>query len=537
MRRILYVVNESVLGGATISLIEMLEQMINYVYPVVVVPSNGELVTKIEDLHIKFYIVPFTSSVKRVNLRDSNSDNHAFYNNYNAAREIYKIVKEEKIELIHSNSSISNTGALAALFADVPHIWHVREFLEEDFNYTFCDKRLTTVLLKHADAVISISKCIQKAVRAKYDISSLQIYNGVNTAKYSKNKCLPKYTNDIFLAGSIIAGKGQFEAIKAFEKSIKNGIKQVKLLIVGNGDYRYLWIINRYIRNHSLEKHIEIREFQSDIQKIRDRCSYTLVCSKMEALGRVTIESMLSGNIVIGTDTGGTLELIGENNDRGFLYRQGDVNSLAQVISNAINCSIEQKKSMQKNAYQFANEMFDCNNYVNQIYSLYTNSIENYRKTNAIKREDILVQINDMYSNIDKQLIDKYIILNKNPFKQWQKQWNDLKKMNRSISEFFIEKEITSLFLYGMGQVGCRVFDELSSNGITIEGVIDKSSEYLEEVVHVVKVDEIDTADKVILVTVLDEEKKILASLDKQNWQKIWGISEIMQWIEQNCSV
>ena len=36
----------------------------------------------------------------------------------------------------------------------------------------------------------------------------------------------------------------------------------------------------------------------------RKKVSYSITGSKMEALGRSTIEAMLAGNIVIGADTG-----------------------------------------------------------------------------------------------------------------------------------------------------------------------------------------------------------------------------------------
>ena len=52
----------------------------------------------------------------------------------------------------------------------------------------------------------------------------------------------------------------------------------------------------------------------------------------MEALGRVTLEAMLAVNMVIGTYTGGTLELIGENQERGYLYKQGNYRDLAKVM-------------------------------------------------------------------------------------------------------------------------------------------------------------------------------------------------------------
>lgn len=43
---------------------------------------------------------------------------------------------------------------------------------------------------------------------------------------------------------------------------------------------------------------------------MRKKIDVELVCSRSEAFGRVTIESMMSSNPVIGANTGGTKELI-----------------------------------------------------------------------------------------------------------------------------------------------------------------------------------------------------------------------------------
>jgi hypothetical protein len=56
-----------------------------------------------------------------------------------------------------------------------------------------------------------------------------------------------------------------------------------------------------------------------------------LMCSRCEALGRVTIEAMLLGKAVIGANTGGTPELI-TNGVTGLLYQYGDIEDLKRAI-------------------------------------------------------------------------------------------------------------------------------------------------------------------------------------------------------------
>ena len=62
--------------------------------------------------------------------------------------------------------------------------------------------------------------------------------------------------------------------------------------------------------------------FQSDLYELRKHADIALMCSRGEALGRVTVEAMLSENLVIGADSAGTKEII-QNKVTGYLYKTG----------------------------------------------------------------------------------------------------------------------------------------------------------------------------------------------------------------------
>ena len=49
-----------------------------------------------------------------------------------AIRKIRRLIKKEKIQIVHINTSCSYVGAQAALLENIPFVWHIREFLEED---------------------------------------------------------------------------------------------------------------------------------------------------------------------------------------------------------------------------------------------------------------------------------------------------------------------------------------------------------------------------------------------------------------------
>ncbi len=77
------------------------------------------------------------------------------------------------------------------------------------------------------------------------------------------------------------------------------------------------------MKRFGLKEEVTFLPYVNNLTELRENSDFALVCSRMEALGRVAIEAMLAGLPVIGADTGGTKELIGENEERGYLYRQG----------------------------------------------------------------------------------------------------------------------------------------------------------------------------------------------------------------------
>ena len=102
------------------------------------------------------------------------------------------------------------------------------------------------------------------------------------------------------------------------ELLVRQGYTDVRLIIVGNGNDGYVWALKKYIKKKNLDNNISILPFRYDLSDLRKEVSYEIICSQNEALGRVTIEAMLAGNIVIGARSGGTTEIIGAHEERGY---------------------------------------------------------------------------------------------------------------------------------------------------------------------------------------------------------------------------
>ena len=74
---VMYICNDLGIGGATLSLIDTLEQMRGYVNCIVVIRQQYDIIYHLEKLNIQYYIVPFECDygLKENNSLECNHEN------------------------------------------------------------------------------------------------------------------------------------------------------------------------------------------------------------------------------------------------------------------------------------------------------------------------------------------------------------------------------------------------------------------------------------------------------------------------------
>lgn len=111
--------------------------------------------------------------------------------------------------------------------------------------------------------------------------------------------------------------------------------------------------------------------YVADLRKLRKQCDIGLTCSKNEAFGRVTIENQLAGLLVIGANTGGTTEII-KDNETGLLYKEGDYMDLADKIEYAI-INKNTMRNIANHGKDNAIDQFSIERVVDQLIGIYEN--------------------------------------------------------------------------------------------------------------------------------------------------------------------
>ena len=375
--RVLFVATYSGTSGASHSLISLIKYLrIKGVQPLVLLPNRGPLEDLLIDEGIPYKQIRLFNWVISIDKYNSKKERFKWFIkkiiNFLQEIRIFFILKKEKVDLIHINAITASWGFYASRINRVPIIWHIREFLEEDLNKRFWNKNRAFKQLNTSDCVIAISDSVKnKYVKFINQKRLVRIYNGIDTEKYKKleSNIFEREIVILTLAGRITKEKGHEEVLYAIDKLVNSGIDKIKVRFIGSeGDEYFINNITKLIKELALENYVELSGYRPDMHNVWNETDIALVCSKSEAFGRVTVEAMMAGALVIGANKGGTAEII--SNKYGLMYEQGNYASLAEKIKYAIK-NKEEMIAIAKEGQVFAYKNFTAENNAQNIYNVY----------------------------------------------------------------------------------------------------------------------------------------------------------------------
>ena len=222
-----------------------------------------------------------------------------------------------------------------------------------------------------------ISNCVAKKYKKIKSDNTIVIHNGIDEKIFQacdrnifQNKKL-----HFLCVGAIDLQKGQIELIKACHKLKADNINNWSLLIIGKGKTDYL---ESLIKEYDLENQINILGYQSNVQYFMKVSDITFVPSHCEAFGRVTVEAMMAGCLVIATNSGGTPEII-KDKETGLLFKPQNPEDLFKTIKFAIS-NIELVKNIAKQGQKHALQNFNATQNAKKIRLLYDEIWENREK-------------------------------------------------------------------------------------------------------------------------------------------------------------
>ena len=136
----------------------------------------------------------------------------------------------------------------------------------------------------------------------------------------------------------------------------------INLIIVGTGDESYQLKLINIVNSLQIHRHVKFLGYLTNPIEILMQSDLLLMCSQNEAFGLVTLEAMENGIPVIGTNRGGTIELV-INNLTGLTYEPGNYFELADKIKYLYD-NPDQRKKFVRNAHKHINELISPEKYI-----------------------------------------------------------------------------------------------------------------------------------------------------------------------------
>ena len=326
--RILFVITKANWGGAQ-----------RYVYDLAIAAkekgmavtvafgTDGLLRTKLEAAGVR--TTSLSTLTREVSFRDELETFHA----------LRALIKEERPDIIHVNSSKAGLGLLAARLEKVPHIIFTAH------GWAFNEKRpwwqkvllrliyLATVYLAHT--TICVSDAVRRDLGFVPGKSLLVIQHGIDAPAFLPKEEARKKLFIGTVEGRWIGMTAELHPTKRVEDAIdavaelSRGYPDLHLVVMGEGELKE-WLIER-VKHYGLEKRIHLPGFIIDAPEYLKAFDFFLMPSRTEALGLALVEAGYAGLPVVAARAGGIPEVV-THKKTGLLVPRENPHSLARAI-------------------------------------------------------------------------------------------------------------------------------------------------------------------------------------------------------------
>jgi len=338
---VLCVISE--LGGAEISLLELVAALRGRYEFHLIVPGEGGLRERAEVAGAKVWILPWPAALASTGETSAQPGPGRLLGAAVAlkrfTRRVAAVLAEIQPAAFFTNATKAHiVGALTPRSKSVPLIWYMRD----GYDDRHLSRRLLALLAKRCDLAICISRYVEGQVARHisrtlrrpvvYNIVDLQAFrpgNGpmANVPKDPASVCFG-------IVGAITPLKGIDIFLDAAER-VAAQVSGALFLIVGMNPYStqvkspYESQIRKKIESSSLRGRVQLLGFRKDIPNVMASLEVLVQSNRgPEGLGRSVLEAMACGVAVIGVNRWGPAEVI-QDGITGLLFPHLDSAALA----------------------------------------------------------------------------------------------------------------------------------------------------------------------------------------------------------------
>jgi len=338
--RLLFLNSRSEYGGADMGLLGIVRHLDTERFtPLVVLPHKGPLVGDLEAAGAR---VIYLDICRLERLATPAQILLFLWRFIKSLWGLLRIVRQERIDLIYTNSSAIQVGALAARLAGIPNVWHIREIWTEPRWLT---KPLYRYIYTLANRIIAISHAVAlgnfghdqgkiHVVRDGIDLSrfeGLELRSEAILQRYDLDQSMPIVTT----IARMVPQKGLATFVEAARYVRDVGV-DARFCLAGDIPrpmYQgYKDGLVREIARSQLEDRVHLLGWSDDTPALLHASTlFVLASIGPEGAGLVIPEAWLSGIPAIGPDHTGPAELI-QHGQNGFQFEAGNAEDLAEKI-------------------------------------------------------------------------------------------------------------------------------------------------------------------------------------------------------------
>lgn len=388
MNNILFLHAGAEMYGADKVMLDLIRRLDKNKYnPLVILPTDGVLVDELKKENIKVVVMPYPIMRRRYfNLKGLIQ--YAFgmleYTN-----KITKMAKEQRINLIHTNTAATLEGSFVSKKLHIPQLWSIHEIIvSPKIMYTVTSK----LIAKYSSIAITDSKAVKDHLDAsgyfKEDAVKV-IYNGVDSNRFKPdNDCsylydewnIPKDAKIIGMMGRVNSWKGQADFLKA-ANIIMSKFPDVYTVFVGAAfegeEWREKELANAIAQSPYKDRIINkgYRTDSEGIYKLYD--VFVLPSTNPDPLPTVVLEAMATGKPIVGYKHGGVCEMV-KDGYNGLLADVRNPEDLAIKIESLLEDN-DKRTAMGKNSRKRLLEKFSIEAYVQNYSAEYDRLIKEHR--------------------------------------------------------------------------------------------------------------------------------------------------------------
>lgn len=339
-RNILFLSHDNDLNGAERSLIVLLTHIDRAEFsPIVLTPSKGPMDKILKDCGIPHR----TTHLDRwIPSRGTPAYPHAYSYLRNLRSRLWSLltlIEREQIDCVYTNTSTLIDGAFAAKRAGIPHVWHIREYLDgnSDLKALLPHSWIDRITLRLSDMVITPSHALAQQ-RFSTSRKVCVVPNGVDPSSFSKGDGerirseldIPFDSPIITYIGSILPRKDPLTFIHSAAAIYRNHPESHFLLVGPAPDTPLERQAKSLVAEYGIDSNFHFLGFRADTSDILAATSIHISTSLQETFGRTLIEAMAAKKPVIATRCGGPEEII-LSGETGTVVMPGDVDAIASA--------------------------------------------------------------------------------------------------------------------------------------------------------------------------------------------------------------